>query len=139
VKLSDRSTQTFTRSGVYQKGNCVSIRSMGGWDTVMFRETEQDLVCLGRGKGGTLTLFFRNEWYDDGAQAVSSFKVFLNKVMLTEESVNIQPARYYAINIPVPHDITPIENYEVKLVANSVEELNSTYSSSVLCQHIRIQ
>jgi len=137
VKFSDYSTQTFTRSDVFRESNFGSIRFRVGRNYLFFNEP--DLLWLGLGEGGSLNLCFRNEWYKGSSQIVEYLELYLEDILVWEEDVRVSPSKYFAITVHVPFELVPGQNYNVTLVAHSVEGLNSIYSRSTLCQYIRIK
>ena len=155
VKFSGYSTRTFTSSSIYKEGTMGSICFLVGRNYVHFGKP--DLLRLGHGLGGSLSLSFRNEWNrlndergneiisidalnssSRSIQTIEELKLYLEDTLVWEESVRIRPAEYFAVTVPVPRELVPGQTYDVTLVAYSEEGLNSTYTISTLCQYIRI-
>jgi DNA-binding transcriptional ArsR family regulator len=149
VKFSDLSTRTFTSLGLFEESNIGSIRFMGGRDFLSFRDA--DLLWHGLNRGNTVSLHFRNIWYQEpvgmnqtirigetGMQTVEELELYLNGVMVWKEDVTIEPSRYFALTVHIPRDLDPGDKYDVTLVAYSEQGLNATSTVTALCQYIRI-
>ncbi len=136
VKFSDYSTRTFTKSGVYrEEDNRGSICFMVSRSYVYF---QPDLLWLGRGLGGSLSLSFRNEWSRTN-QSIKELELYFEDTLVWEEHVRISRAKYFAVTVHIPFDTVPGKRYDVTLVAHSTSGFNSTYTVSTLCQFIRIR
>src|SRR4030042_1773955 len=115
-KFSDYSTQTFTRSGVFTEGTIGSIRSGVGRGYLFFNEP--DLLSLGLGKGGSLSLSFRKQWYTGSSQTVDHLELYLKDTLVWEEDIRVRPAGYFDVTVPVPFEIVPEQHYNVTMVAH---------------------
>ncbi len=136
VKFSDYSTRTFTKSGVYrEEDNTGSICFMVSRSYVYF---QPDLLLLGRGLGGSLSLSFRNEWSRTN-QSIEELELYLEDTLVWGEPVSISRAKYFAVTVHIPFDPVPGKIYDVTLMAHSATGLNSTYTVPTLCQFIRIR
>ena len=137
VKFSDYSTRTFTKSGVYrEEDNRGSICFMVSRSYVYF--SEPDLLWLGHGLGGSLSLSFRNEWSRTN-QSIEELELYFEDTLVWGEPVRISRAKYFAVTVHIPFDTVPGKMYNVTLVAHSTTGFNSTYTVPTLCQFIRIR
>jgi hypothetical protein len=149
VKFSDLSTRTFTRSRLFEESNIGSIRFMGGKGFLSFREA--DLLWHGLNRGSTVSLYFRNIWYQEsegmnqtirigetGMQTVKLLELYLDDYLVWEGEVTIEPSRYFGLTVHIPLDLDPGVEYDVTLVAYSEQGLNANSTVTALCQFIRI-
>jgi hypothetical protein len=137
VKFDDYSTQVFNRTDIFETETVVSISTVVGSERVYFREP--DLLSLGVGKGGSVSLSFRNVWWVDSLQEVDSLELYIDDRMLWGEDIHVEPTDYFSVTVHIPYYIATGKRYDVTLVAHSTTGLNSTYTAPTLCQFIRIR
>jgi len=137
VKFDDYSTQVFTRTDIFEMEKGLSISTVAGSKRVYFREP--DLLRLGVGKGGSVSLSFRNVWWVDSLQEIDRLELYIDDRMLWGEDIRIEPTDYFSVTVHIPFDTVPGKRYDVTLVAHSTTGFNSTYTVPTLCQFIRIR
>jgi hypothetical protein len=137
VRFDDYSIQVFNRTNIFETEKGVSIASVVGSGRVYF--WEPDLLYLGSGKGGSVSLSFRNEWWVDSLQMIDRLELYIDDGMLWGEDIYIKPTDYFSVMVHIPFDPAPGQIYDVTLVAHSTTGSKSTYTVPTKCQYIRIR
>jgi len=99
---------------------------------------QPDLLWLGHGLGGSLSLSFRNVWSRTN-QSIEELELYFEDTLVWGEPVRISRAKYFAVTVHIPFDPVPGKRYDVTLVAYSTSGFNSTYTVPTRCQFIRIR
>jgi len=136
VKFDDHSTQVFSQTNIFETEKGCSICTVAGSEHVYFREP--DLLYLGFGKGGSVSLSFRNVWWVDSLQEIDRLELYIDDRMLWGEDIHIKPANYFSVMVHIPFAPVQGKTYDVTLVAHSTTGFNSTYTVPTKCQYIRI-
>jgi len=136
VKFDDYSIQVFNRTDIFETEKMGSINTLCGFERVHFREP--DLLYLGFGKGGSVSLSFRNEWWVDSLQEIDRLELYIDDRMLWGEDIHIKPANYFSVTVHIPFGPVQGQIYDVTLVAHSTTGFNSTYTVPTKCQYYRI-
>ena len=137
VKYKNREIREYNRTEIYESVNFGSISSIAGFDIVYFRGG--DLLSLGIGKGGSVYIYFRNEWWLDSAQTIDQLSLSINGENVMHENVHIPMGNYVAYCATIPFDLNIGEEYAVTLTAISTTGNISEYSKTVTCEYYKLR